>query len=317
MERFPIGTPPRLSLRAVLKSAYEAIAGLLPDRLHATLGYLRVHGRLPRLAIPTTFTEKILWRKLYERDARLPDLVDKIRAKEIVAERFGAELVIPTLAVYDRPEDMDFTVPPLCAPPYVVKTNHGWAMNIFVRERAQLASPRVLAAMRDRLRGWLATDHSRRMREWAYSQVQRRILVEPYLGPVDDYKFHVFDGRVFACELIANRFLKHRQEAVYDRSWRTMDANYGFPLYAGALPPRRVRDRMVELAEALGRDFSYVRVDLYLQEGTIKFGELTFYPGGGEERLRPAAWDRAFGAQWRFSPGSGPGHRAGSGGRCG
>lgn len=286
-----------ISLRGLLQAAYRFVGDLLPARMHATLGYVRVHGRFPNLRAPATFTEKILWRKLFERDGRLPDLVDKIRSKEIVAARFGEELVIPTLAIYEQPEDMDFGVPPLSQPPYVIKANHGWAMNLLVQD---LDAAQSADDIRQTLRGWLATDHSRRMREWAYSQIRRRILVEPYLGPVDDYKFHVFHGRAFACELIANRFRKHRQEAIFDRNWQTIDANYGYPLYAGALPSKSVRERMIELAEAIGSEFSYVRVDLYLLGSTVKFGELTFYPGGGEEKLRPSAWDRSFGEQWRL-----------------
>lgn len=288
-------------LRRWLFLGYQLLLSLLPARLHASIGYARVHGRLPDLETPQTFSEKIVWRKLFERDPRLPALVDKILAKEFVAEHYGADLVIPTLAVYDRPEDMDFDRPPLSAPPYVIKTNHGWAMNMFVLDANQAASDARIRDVRQTLRGWLATDHSRLMREWAYSKVRRRILVEPYVGAMDDFKFHVFRGKVFACELIANRFQKHRQEAIYDRDWTIINANYGYPLYAGPLPPKAVRDRMIELAEAMGRDFSYVRVDLYLLHGAVKFGELTFYPGGGEEKLQPRTWDRTFGEQWKLN----------------
>jgi hypothetical protein len=291
-------------MKKLLFELYRAMLDRLPARLHAVIGYLRVHRRLPNLREPHTFTEKIVWRKLYERDPRLPALVDKVLVKEHIAQRYGADLIIPTLAVYADPDEMDFGKPPLSEPPYVIKANHGWAMNFFVHARADLEIPGAIESLRRTVRGWLATDHSRRMREWAYSQVQRRILVEPYVGTMNDFKLHVFHGKVFACELIAHRFAAHRQEAVYDRSWKVIDANYGFPLYAGPLPPRGVRSHMIALAESIGRDFSYVRVDLYVVEGKLKFGELTFYPGGGEEKLQPEKWDRIFGAQWQLGGGA-------------
>jgi hypothetical protein len=287
--------------REVLRPLYLAVLSRLPPYLHAVLGYYRVHGRLPNLRAPRRFSEKIIWRKLYERDPRYPQLIDKILVKEYVAQRVGGELLIPTLAVYERPEELDFERPPLSRPPYVIKANHGWDMNLFVVDPAELGDARQLEAIRARLRSWLATDHSLRMREWAYSSIRRRLLVEPYLGPVNDHKFHVFHGRVYACELISNRFLRQRQEAIFDRDWRLIEANYGLPLYAGELPQKSVRERMVQIAEALAEGFDYLRVDLYVVGGTVKFGELTFYPGGGEERLRPVAWDRAFGEQWRLA----------------
>jgi hypothetical protein len=275
----------------------------LPPRLRVAIEFLRVHGRLPDLENPRTFNEKILWRMLNDRDERLPDLVDKIRSKEILAQRYGADLVIPTLATFDRPEDMDFEREPLSRPPYVVKANHGWAMNLFVLDEGALRTDPGAERIRRKTRKWLATDHSKRLAEWAYSQVRRRILVEPYMGPMDDFKLHVFHGRTFACEVISNRFSEGRQEGLYDRSWAQMDVAYstaGYRRRDGSLPSEEARARMIELAEDIGREFSYVRVDFYLPRGELKFGELTFYPGGGQERFYPASWDRVFGDQWRL-----------------
>ena len=60
---------------------------------------------------------------------------------------------------------------------------------------------------------------------------------------------------------------------------------------------------MLELAESIGRDFSYVRVDLYQIEGRTRFGELTFYTGAGNDRFEPPEWDAIFGQQWVCRPG--------------
>jgi hypothetical protein len=54
---------------------------------------------------------------------------------------------------------------------------------------------------------------------------------------------------------------------------------------------------MLRYAEQIGEDFSYVRVDLYEISGCVKFGEMTFYPGAGLERLSPE-FDELLGMQW-------------------
>jgi hypothetical protein len=41
-----------------------------------------------------------------------------------------------------------------------------------------------------------------------------------------------------------------------------------------------------------------VRVDLYEVNEQIKFGELSFYPGGGCDGFDPPEWDLLFGQQW-------------------
>jgi hypothetical protein len=78
----------------------------------------------------------VLWRKLYDRDPRLPDLVDKIKVKDIVARQFGTDVIIPTLAVYNTVEELDFSVLPLSRPPYVLKANHGSTFNVFIKDRS-------------------------------------------------------------------------------------------------------------------------------------------------------------------------------------
>jgi len=40
-------------------------------------------------------------------------------------------------------------------------------------------------------------------------------------------------------------------------------------------------ERALELSKTLATDFDYVRVDWYIHEGHIYFGELTFTPGAG------------------------------------
>ena len=40
-------------------------------------------------------------------------------------------------------------------------------------------------------------------------------------------------------------------------------------------------EEMLEIAGILGKDFRYVRVDLYNLDGQIRFGEMTFTPASG------------------------------------
>ncbi len=282
-------------MKSLFRSLYYTCVRQLPPRLHATLDYFRVHRRFPNLKDPQTLNEKIVWRKLYERDPRLPDLVDKIKVKEYISSRFGEELVIPTLAVYKQPEEMDFSDVPLSEPPYVIKTNHGAAMCIFVLEWQTIGSEGNIKSIRRRLRRWLATDYSKQLQEWAYSKIERKILVEPYVGSMADYKFHVFHGKVFGCEVIVDRFTKNRQDAIYSRDWNFMCTCAEYPPYTGPLASEEMRERMIEIAELIGKDFSYVRVDLYEVNGAPKFGELTFYPGGRSDkffapRVGPDVW---------------------------
>jgi hypothetical protein len=276
---------------------------LLPARLNVVIGHMQAHYRLPNLKNPQTFNEKIIWRKLYDRDSRLPDLVDKIKVKDHIASQYGADLIIPTLAVFDTVEAMDFSKPPLSQPPYVIKVNHSSSMNIFVPDHKDGFDPE---AIKKKLRAYLKFDHAALAQEWAYANVQRRIFVEPFLtmpeGYLPDYRFHVFAGKIYAIETIVDIFGDDRCENMYDTNWNLLDVVHGnYPKYEKPLPRPTQLEEMVKLAETIGREFSYVRVDLYELNGAIKFGELTFYPGAGHEVFNPREWDHKFGQQWNLA----------------
>jgi hypothetical protein len=52
---------------------------------------------------------------------------------------------------------------------------------------------------------------------------------------------------------------------------------------------------MIRLAETLSKDFPYARIDLFFCRGRVYFGEITFFHGGGFERMDPPEWDRKLG----------------------
>lgn len=87
----------------------------LSDRLYLKLIYwLKMHEKLD-FSAPKTFCQKIQWLKINDRNEEYSILVDKYRVKECISRTLGPEYVIPLLAVYDCPEDIDFNLLPyLC-----------------------------------------------------------------------------------------------------------------------------------------------------------------------------------------------------------
>ncbi len=152
---------------------------------------------------------------------------------------------------------------------------------------------------------WLSQTFGAVTHEWVYSQVPRRILVEPFLGPADytvlrlpiDYKLFVFSGRVHYIQVDTDRATNHKR-TFFDRAWRRQSFTYGFPMDTRVLNKPRSLDQMIEAAEHLGREFSFVRIDLYEINGKPKFGEFTFLPNSGLLPFSPASYDDILGALW-------------------
>jgi hypothetical protein len=254
--------------------------------LRIQLTYWWRHRRLARLEAPLLFTEWVQHRKLHDRDPRLPALADKVRVKEFVAERLGAEWATPTLwrgQSLPKEPAWDF--------PYVVKSRHGCGHTVVVRDFAS-----HVAAVR-RSRQWMQRSYGAWLDEWLYGEIERGLLVEPFIGeglslPID-YKVFVFGGQARFVQVHLGRGEEHRW-IVLDTQWRrvsppTDDADPTVPNSLGA---------MLRAAEQLAEGFCFVRADFYDLDGKARFGELTFYPGSGLERVEPPRLDLFMGLLW-------------------
>ncbi len=262
------------------------------------LSYALGHGMIPRLQHPTTFTEKIQFRKLHDRDERLPRLADKVLVKAYVEERLGPAWVIPTLW-HGR------VLPPVSGRtwpiPFVIKANNGSATNYFVRREAEKDWRRI-EALCER---WMAAPSRAPLGEWAYLHIAPQIMVEPFVGAGDalpwDYKFMVFNGRVEFIQVDTGRATVHRR-TFFDREWVRQPFELKYPAEpANILRPANL-EAMIKAAEVLAVGFGFVRVDLYEVGHRPLFGEMTFYPDSGTGRFRPRLNDRQWGRLWPHSP---------------
>jgi TupA-like ATPgrasp len=256
-------------------------------RARICLTYLWRHEILPDLDNPQSFNEWVQWRKLHDRDGRLPLLADKLRVKDIVADRIGSEWIIPTYW-----HGTELPTEPVWPTPFVVKSRHGCNQHVFVFDATANWD-----AIRRRAQKWMNSEYGFWLDEWLYRQIPRGLLIEPFIGkdktlPID-YKFYVFGGRVEYVQVHLDRGGRHRW-ILFDRAWHRVSAGTTDP---DPLPPYALT-QMIEAAEELGRGFDFVRVDLYEASGKPLFGEMTFYPGSGLDPFAPTSLDAVIGAHW-------------------
>lgn len=251
------------------------------------LTYWWRHRRLARLRSPRLFTEWIQHRKLHDRDPRLPRLADKVLAKAYAAERLGRAWITPTLW-----RGTSLPAEPAWTFPYVVKARHGCGHNVVVTAPAEHAE-----AVRQSRR-WMRRTYGAWLDEWLYGQIEAGLLVEPFIGagpalPVD-YKIFVFGGEARFIQVHLGRGDGKHRWLVFDPDWRRVS-----PPSADRDPPAPPSlTAMLRAAERLGEGFRFVRADFYDVAGRARFGELTFYPGSGLERVEPARLDLLMGLLW-------------------
>ncbi|MCM1154896.1 MAG: glycosyl transferase [Roseburia sp.] len=241
---------------------------------------------------PLTFNEKLQWLKVYNRRPEYIQMVDKYAVKEYVAEKIGAEYIIPTLGVWDSFEQINFEKLPQ---KYVLKCTHDAGSIVIVDGIKKFNK----AEARRKLNTALGLNYFWMGREWPYKNVRRRIIAEKYMSESSemiDYKFLCFNGKVKTIFTCTERFSGDQLKVTFfDTEWNRMPFERHYP--ASTRPILRPLNfkLMIELAEELSKGIPFVRVDFYEMENRVYFGEMTFFPGGGMEEFTPEKWDRILG----------------------
>lgn len=272
----------------------KGLRPLISDTAFLKARYLLEMGKNLNLNQPVTMNEKLQWLKLNNRHEDMTLMVDKVRVKELVAEKIGEEYVIPTLKVWDRAEDISLHDLPES---FVIKTNHsGGNMGVCVCKDKKGADISILKARM--AKSLNSDDIYKRFGEWPYKNVQRKVFAEKFLGddPVD-YKFYCFNGYVDSVMMCTDRASGNPKFYFFDKEWnlrrynkRGKEAPEDF-----TLPKPEGMDQMFEIASKLSQGIPFVRVDLYNINGKIYFGEMTFYPASGFDRNRLPETDLYFG----------------------
>lgn len=246
---------------------------------------------------PTTFGEKLQWLKVYGFRPEYTQMVDKYAVKEYVAKKIGTEYVIPTLGIWDKPEDIEWDVLPQKS---VLKTTHGGGSCgvVICKDKSTLDKQKAI----DDLNVSMGFTVGNAFREHPYMGVQKRVIAEGLLEmsghkDLEDYKFYCFDGEPRFCQVIRDRSTKETID-FYDMEWNHMPFVGLNPVARnGKTPvarPENLED-MIRICRELAKDIPFVRIDLYEVEGKVYFGEITFYPASGFGEFSPKEWNQKLG----------------------
>ena len=241
---------------------------------------------------PKTFNEKIQWLKLYNRNPEYTRIVDKYEFKSYIAEKLGAEYVIPTIGKWDKFEDIDFDVLP---DKFVLKCNHDSGGLVICKDKSKLD----IDAARKKINACLKQNYYYTAREWPYKDVKPCIIAEEYLDLPDgltEYKLFSFNGRaeiVLVCKGVAHT--SNRTNTFFDRDFNRLPIQNVLPNQKEDEQKPPEYEQLLSIADKLSEGIPQVRVDFYIFKGQVYVGEMTFFHNTGMCKFTPRGWDEKLG----------------------
>ena len=292
---------------------------LLPDKLFLSVKYWAKMHKILDLNNPQTFTEKMQWLKLYNRNPEYTKLVDKYEAKIFISSVVGEKYVVPTLGIWDRFEEIDFDSLP---EQFVLKCTHDSGGLVICREKSSFD----IESARKKIKDCLKTNYFWHSREWPYKNIRPRIIAEEYLEEVEhtetyiekqefqcnsnqpakiehltDYKFFCFNGepKIMYC---SKDMSKMPRTDFFDMQYSRLPIRMRDP-NSEHIPPKPAHfEEMKRLAAQLAKGHPHLRVDFYEVGKQIYIGELTFFHCSGFVKITPNEWDKIMGDWIKLPP---------------
>ncbi len=247
---------------------------------------------------PKTYCEKLQWLKLYWRDPKAVICADKYEVRGYLKEKGLGHLLNELYYVFEDVDEINYLELP---EKFVLKVTHGSGQNIICRNKGSLNWEKE----RKKIKKWLGRSQFFYSYEWMYKEIKPRIIVErlienPTGGELVDYKVFCFDGKPKYIYVVSDRGKNTIRYEFFDLDWRYV-ATDGILLNNRKLleKPKHL-DELIMYAKILSEGFPHVRVDFYVEEGRVFFGECTFFHGSGMEKFHPIDFDYKLGGYLRL-----------------
>lgn len=277
---FPFSVLYRISPKATLKILFRMKNGYKLD-----------------LENPKTYNQKLQWVKLNYKNPLLPKLVDKYTVRDYIGEKAPELLTKLYWNGFDA-KDIPWDELP---DKFVIKVTHGSGYNIICKDKSALD----IKACTKKINKWLKEKFLRCYGEWFYGVEKPRIIIEEFLDngtnkEPEDYKIFCFNGKPKYVIVDTDRFAGHKRN-VYDLEWNLLDnVTMNFPNDKPIDKPSKLTE-LLKYAEILSEALPHVRVDLYVVNDKLYFGELTFANGSGFDKITPFEFDVELGTYFSIA----------------
>lgn len=262
----------------------------IPDDVYVKMYYRLKIGKKLDLKNPILYNEKLQWLKLYDHNPQYVIMVDKYAMKDYVSKKVGEKYTIPTLGIWERFDDIDFTILP---EEFVLKGTHDQGSVLLCKKNSFNYD-----AARKSLNHSIKLNYYSICREWPYKNVKPRIIAEPLITDGNnfllDYKFFCFNGEPKFMYISSDLETAPKTD-FYDMNFEKINMKMRDPNSDTIMEKPVFFDEMKQLAQKLSEGIPHLRVDFYFANNNVYVGELTLFPNAGFCKIEPKEWESVLG----------------------
>lgn len=230
-----------------------------------------------------TFTEKLnvikcnkkkmkLYSKFADKDAVRRYVIDKVGEKYLIEQYFSKSNICP-----DDLQKLPNS--------FVLKTNNGSGTNYIVLDKTKESIEEICKYMNN----LLEIKYGYIFGEFLYNYIKPKIVAEKLLidknnNIPDDLKCFCFqddNGKKKKILYIERVIGDERQRIMFDENWNVIETGCNFDKLNIKIEKPSNYKEILKVIDKLSEDFNFVRVDLYIFNKKVFFGELTFIPTAG------------------------------------
>lgn len=256
-------------------------------RLLASLIYFKTFHKFLNWRNPKNINEKINWLKFYGDISYWPKLSDKFAVREYIKSKGLDNILVKLYGKWNNPFDIDWDALP---DSFVLKMNNGSGDVEICKKKDKADKDRIIEKFVKLFdKKYLYTNA-----EPHYDKIAPCLIAEELLDvskqPIPtnsliDYKIWCFSGKVDFIWACYNRTSKSAEVASYDTQWN-FHPEYSvytdhYKKASALIPKPACLGEMIKIAEILSEGIPQVRVDLYVVDNKVYFGEMTFTSAGG------------------------------------
>lgn len=264
-------------LRIFYRLLYSGVLNIIPDKLMISIQFRLLLGRKMNWRNPKTYNEKLNWLKLNDASERYSVYVDKYKVRNYISRTIGEKYLVPLLGVWSSFDEIDWKLLP---ERFVLKCNHGSHCLIICTNKSTFD----LQSAKKKFKDWMNRNWFWLYREKPYKNIVPCIIAEHFIGNGDfvpeDYKVFCYHGVPTLVRVDVGRYTEKVTYNYYTTDWERSELQ--FTETSNEVTPRPMcLDEMLRLSAVLAKEFKHVRVDWYVVNGKLYFGEMTFYNSAG------------------------------------